>query len=537
MSREARVAGVATLAIAVLAVLLARVVAHAALGDVPHVQDEQAYLFQAKTLALGHLQEGVALPRAAFNMWFVDDRVARFGIFPPGWPAVLALFLKAGLTCWANPLLHGAATLVVAAAARRASGPLAMVLAACVYGLSPQALLLAASLMSHALVALLAAVVLLVSVEWMHGVRSLSKLALAGLAVGLAATTRPLCACVIGAGFLAVCAFPRPRWPEAIAFLLPAAALLFLLLAYNHALTDDALLFPQTSYFDGHLPPDDKPFFHYHAGCNALGFGETHGCDYGIPNAAHDLTNALSNTADNLTAWALLAGGGPLVFVLAALGMPRGRSILALPIVAVIVLYALYWYAGTCYGARFYHAALPALLLLAALGLARIRRRVVLLGTVAVWLSLSAFSFARSVAELPGYWSTDTRFADLARDWHRERALVMVAFSPEPAAIRPLWWTTHLVKEGVWWNGQRAGAALAENAADLDGPVVFARFHPALVPALRAGFPGRAMWLYVMHADARDDRVAPYEASSALGADEAAPADNFDGWVVPSAGQ
>ena len=151
-----------------------------------------------------------------------------------------------------------------------------------------------------------------------------------------------------------------------------------------------------------------------------------------------------------------------------------------------------------------------------------------------MWLGVSAFTFAESAAELPGYWSTDTRFAELAREWKRERAVVMVAFSEEPAHIVPLSWTTHLVKEGTWWNGQRAGAALAENAADLEGSVVFAKYHPALVAELRARFPDRAMWLYVAHERSVDDRLVAYASvEKELETGEGRPpADNFDGTIV-----
>jgi len=73
------------LLLAVASAVAARIVAHAALSDIPHVMDESAYLFQAKLFARAQLFAPVALPRAAFTMWFIDDRVARYSTFPPGW--------------------------------------------------------------------------------------------------------------------------------------------------------------------------------------------------------------------------------------------------------------------------------------------------------------------------------------------------------------------------------------------------------------------------------------------------------------------
>ena len=55
----------AIFAIAALGVVLARLIEWKALGDVPHVMDEVAYAFQARTMAGGHLSMPVALPRAA----------------------------------------------------------------------------------------------------------------------------------------------------------------------------------------------------------------------------------------------------------------------------------------------------------------------------------------------------------------------------------------------------------------------------------------------------------------------------------------
>lgn len=72
----------------------ARAIAHSVLGDVAHVQDEVAYMLQAKTFASLELTSKIGLPRAAFDMWFVDDRTTRHAIFPPGWLARILQQLK-----------------------------------------------------------------------------------------------------------------------------------------------------------------------------------------------------------------------------------------------------------------------------------------------------------------------------------------------------------------------------------------------------------------------------------------------------------
>src|SRR5665213_2190142 len=109
----------APLLLTIASVSTARLIGRYALGDVPHVMDEIAYVFQAKTYLTGHVTTAVATPRAAFALWFVDDRASKYGIFPPGWPAVLALGVGSHLRAWVNPILHGFTTWLVASSAKK----------------------------------------------------------------------------------------------------------------------------------------------------------------------------------------------------------------------------------------------------------------------------------------------------------------------------------------------------------------------------------------------------------------------------------
>jgi hypothetical protein len=547
---------------AVLGTLVARAITYFALGDVPHVMDEIAYALQAKTLAAGHVTAPVHLPRAAFAMWFVDDRWATYSIFPPGWPAILALGGKLGLRAWVNPLLHGFTVVAASRAARRVGGTRVATVTAFAYALSPQALLPAASFMSHALVALCAAIVLLAGVSACVGRARTWHFAVAGAALGVAALARPLCAVAIGVGLgaLLVAAASRGssrrrlRLSALIALAAPFLAGCLVLGAYNAALTGRATRFPQSSWFDEHAPPIDIVFFKYRPGCNELGFGPGHGCDSGIRDATHDLGNALSNTGDNLTSWARLAGGGPLVFVGAAYALWGGRRAgrarrrrlawaVGAVIPAAIVLYALYWYAGTCYGGRFYQAALPALVVLSALGLTLLaRRRAVALALGGVWLVASGLALALSVAEVgAGYWGTDDRFERLASSWHRAPALVMVAFQEDGAPMRRLHWTGFTApndKDGSaprWLNSVRALGALGVNDPELAQPVVFSKYHPALVAELKERFPSRAIYIYITSRDRRLDRLITYDGSTFEEIDRVGvrPKDNFDAYTLP----
>ena len=544
---DRRVAAVAVVAAAVVGTLAARALGHWALRDVPHVMDELAYVLQARTFASGHLVAPARLPRAAFAMWFVDDRSATFSIFPPGWPAVLAIGEALGLRGWVGPVLHGATTLLVGEAGRRWAGDRTRVAAAWAYALWPQALLLAASLMSHALVAACAAALLVGSAAALR--RRTWGALVVGAAIGVALLTRPLCAVALaltGAAFALLAVRRRvASVRQAAALVAPIAVALALLGAYNRALTGHATRFPQSAWFDEHAAPLDDPRFRYAPGCNDLGFGPTHGCDYGIRDASHDARNAISNTGDNLAAWMRLAPGGPLAFVAAAFALTRARGrarlvAASVAIVAVVALYALYWYAGTCYGARFYHAALPPLALLASVGWVRARRRWPRVANTGAALA-GAFALLAVVAaarELSGdYWGTDDRFERGARAWSHGRAIALVAFThdrlPHLASYR---WTSFL-RDAAWRNSVRANAAVGVDAPDLAGDaVVFAKYHPALVDDLRARFPDRALWLWIVEGDeAGGDLVVPLDGSplASWHRDAPRPRDNFDAFVFP----
>lgn len=552
---------IAVAVVVVLSVLVARAIGHYALEDVPHVMDELAYMLQAKTFATGHLAAPVHLPRASFAMWFVDDRSRFFSIFPPGWPAVLAMGLVVGVAGWVNPLLHGATTFVVARASTRLANartsplPLALV-SALLYGSSPQALLLAGTYMSHTVVAFCGAVVLLAGLDLaVHDAEEndafvtrlwrRARMPATGFALGAVATSRPFCAVALGLVFLALVgiAIRRGARParELALVALPALVLVALLLAYNHALTGSALRFPQSAFFDEHGPPVDVPLFRYGPGCNELGFGPTHGCELAAAGG-HSVANAFSNTGDNLTAWFYLAGGGPLVFLFALLALvfvddarerlPRLAVFALVPV--TFVLYGLYWYAGTCYGARFYHVALPALALLAALGACALARRSKLLVAIGLVFYLGydvvlTRAAAREVAQ--GYWGTDARFAHLVEQWRSAPALVLVAFEDEDFHGRHT--LTTFLRDVPWLNHIRALGALGQNRPDHTGPVVFARFHPGLMHELRANYPDRERWLFVVGTHG-PDKLVRYEETNlpSLESQTPPPPENFDGYIL-----
>jgi hypothetical protein len=266
--------------------------------------------------------------------------------------------------------------------------------------------------------------------------------------------------------------------------------------------------------------------------------------------ATHTLGSALTDAGDNLRAWSILVGPVVLGCVVVAVALAfRRRAALGLATVPIlaILLYGLYWQAGVCYGARFYHAALPALFVAAALGIESLAARDPLparasrlaAATVAVALLLDASAFRTALHELRSwsFWGTDERFAALRGRWRERPALVMVLFGQDDVRNPPLVATGSAAGDGTWLLSVRALAALAQNGPRLDPaePVLFAKFHPALVGELAARFPDRELWTYTAWADRRRDVLERWRAADAGPALTAAlprPPDNFDGFRV-----
>jgi hypothetical protein len=321
--------------------------------------------------------------------------------------------------------------------------------------------------------------------------------------------------------------------------------------AFNRALTGAVLRFPQAAYFDEHIAPANVPFFTYGKGCNALGFGRA--CDHTVRGAVHTIQSALTDAGDNLTAWGLLVAG-PVVLVGVSLAVvqrsTRLRAMwLLAPVLLAVLLYGLYWQAGVCYGARFYHAALPALVVVVALGLGWFVRRPGQVGAddsnvpggrayvvaLACAFLFDAGGYVLALRELTSWswWGTDDRFARVVDRWRDGRALVMVAFGPDDVKNPTLLVTGSAGSNGTWLLGIRALGALGQNSPFIDdGEIAFAKFHPALVNELAARFPDRSLWLYTAWADRSKDVLERWDPARFAGHSYRRPPDNFDGFRV-----
>jgi 4-amino-4-deoxy-L-arabinose transferase-like glycosyltransferase len=116
----------------------------------PHLEDELAYLFQARTYAGGNLVIPTPEPEDAFWQPFVVDYNGnRFGKYTPGFPALLALGVLLGQTWIVNALLSALGVALTFRVGRAAFDPDTGLIAAALVAFSPMALLLNATLMGH----------------------------------------------------------------------------------------------------------------------------------------------------------------------------------------------------------------------------------------------------------------------------------------------------------------------------------------------------------------------------------------------------
>jgi hypothetical protein len=362
------------------------------MNGTPVVIDSGVYLMQARAMAHLHFGMATPSPMQAFSNHFVLEGPDHelYGVFPPGWPLAIVPFVWIGAPMLAGPSV--AALLVMAqallgravgrAAGDQISGELAMRVSLLVSLPAYVRAFETADLMSHALVALLAAA----AVAWaIHATLESSaagprRLGLAvGACVGWATATRLLDGVVVGVAVAGVLAWTEQgrtalRWAS-----LGAAPFLALLAVEQRCATGGWLLPTQTEYFARtDWPPD----------CHRLAIGHGVGCmvehaiamaDFG--SGGYDLRAALKVTheramvlGEDLLGFAplLLLAFGPLVWGASAVDALGVAFLLAMTLA-----YALFYYNGNSalYGARHLFPAAPFVWLLVARASVALPRR------------------------------------------------------------------------------------------------------------------------------------------------------------------
>jgi hypothetical protein len=153
------------LVLAVFSFGMAGLVSRTVFERLPHLEDEMAYLFQARTYARGSLVIESPVPsRAYWQPFVVDFDGRRFGKYTPGWPLHLMVGEMMGQPWVINAFLAAMTVALVYRLGREVYSVDVGLIAAALVAFSPMALLLNATLMGHT--AALFAVVLFMYAYW-----------------------------------------------------------------------------------------------------------------------------------------------------------------------------------------------------------------------------------------------------------------------------------------------------------------------------------------------------------------------------------
>ncbi len=186
---------IAALLIAFFAFAMSAYLSRSVFERLPHLEDEVAYLYQARIFARGEVTVEIPQPRTAFWQPFVIDYSEtgqRFGKYTPGWPALLAAGVNFGQPWVINALLSLLTVALVFRLGSELFNPDAGLIAALLTAFSPAALLLNASLMGHTAALFWATLFMFAYWRMERGRHALRWGLLAGLALGTLAATRPL---------------------------------------------------------------------------------------------------------------------------------------------------------------------------------------------------------------------------------------------------------------------------------------------------------------------------------------------------------
>ncbi|RMG94348.1 MAG: hypothetical protein D6706_13895 [Chloroflexi bacterium] len=409
------------------------------LERVPHIPDSVMYLFQAKYFAYGYLY--LPSPPDIDAFWvrqMVFDGEKWYGIFPPGWPALLAGGIRLGIPWLINPFLGGVTVLLVHSLAHHLYNRRVANFTIFLLAVSPWFIFMSASFMAHPLSVVYTLGCLLAITKYKHPQKTGWGF-LAGLCIGTLSLTRPYEGVLIGIAIGLWLLTDIKHIRGLIAFCITTALVGSLGLIYNLALTGSWTYFPIMKWFDDS----------WYAGINRLGFGLDIG-NTGWPHLdawpGHSPLEALINANQNvfmvnveLFGW----GFGSLVFVYLLLIWKKWKSpdMLFFWIVAVIIIgYSFYWFSGgPDFGARYWYQVLIPLIILTTRGIEELQSRwqkmhankpvASRIGLFVVAASLVAwFNFVpwRSLSKYHNYRGMNNSMAQLAQKQQFGHALVFI---------------------------------------------------------------------------------------------------------------
>ncbi len=350
--------------LSLVAVAASYLVADKVYEQMPHIEDEMAYVWQAQALAHGKVTlPSPPDPKSFLVPFVVDYNGQRFGKYPLGWPIVLALGVLLNARAGVNSFLAGAAVWLTYRLGQKLFDDRVALLAASLTVTSPFFLLNSGSLLSHPWSLFLS---LAFAVAWLDAFDAAQKLpawltvTVAGLSLGVLAMTRPWTALGVALpffvhGIILLIRGDRSIRIKVLTIGLLAAFVAGLVPLWQFAVTGDSLLNPYTLWWKY-----DK-----------IGFGE----GFGRQKGGHSLYWAWVNLKVSFDAgWRDFFGWGNaswlfLPFGLAALGRNVRAWMIAAVFPSIVLLYTAYWIGSNLYGPRYYYEGFYSLTLLSAAGM------------------------------------------------------------------------------------------------------------------------------------------------------------------------
>lgn len=479
------------LLLSLVTVFAAYLVADRVYERIPHFEDEMAYVWQAKAIAGGDLVlPSPPNPKSFLVPFVVDYNGIRFGKYPPGWPATLALGYLSGVEDWVNPLLAGLGIWLLYLLARRITTPATGLLAVFLMLTSPMFWLLSGSLLSHAWSLVLSLGFVLAWLDTFlprehkefvtHVPPKWLTALIAGLSLGALALSRPMSAFGLALpffvhGVMLLVRGDRVTRLRVLTVGLLGAAVGGMVIVWQFAVTGDLLLNPYTLWWEY-----DK-----------IGFG----LGFGLWEDGHNLKHAWENLVYSL--WAPRGTGGDILgwgsfwgmflpFGLWALRKNRAAWLVAGIFPALLLVYIPYWTGSWEYGPRYYYEGMSSIMLLTAVGFAwlvrdgtRTRRHLAVFALV-VLVGHNLFAYLPS------------RLWEMHGMYNINRAMLEPFYTMEARALTP---ALVIVYPQEKWT--EYGGLLELQDAHLTTPFIFALHRTdAVLAGYQAAFPERGIYHY-----------------------------------------
>lgn len=353
--------------LSLLAVLVCYLVTERVFEGIAHIEDEMAYVWQARAIAGGHMMlPSPPEPKSFLVPFVIDYNGQRFGKYPLGWPVVLAFGELIGVRSLINPILAGLGVWLTYRLGKRSISETVGLIGAGLTLTSPFFLMNSGSLLSHpfGLVLSTAFVLFWLDAFTLSDTRNrwLPTLA-ASAALGALILTRPLTAVAVCLPFgfhglyLLIRGGGNTR-TRLLVFVLIVLLLGSLHFSWQYALTGDALLNPYTLWWEY-----DK-----------VGFGP----GYGHKESGHTLHQAWVNTRFSLKITGQdLFGWGTISWIFLPFGLWAIRRnlsawLLASVFPSLVVVYLAYWIGSSLFGPRYFYEGLFSLTLISAAGVAQL---------------------------------------------------------------------------------------------------------------------------------------------------------------------